>query len=186
MLLLSVGFISYLLVHSFLILRTLTVLTWVFFFVFLPVMRLPWFLGMLNWRNISILAVVIPTKFIIAIRVKKVSIRVYKRTILVNVESVFIIDATRWESFFLLWATFLVILLWFTLSVIWLWSHWATRWRTCSSWVSVLHVLFATYLWFAVSLLLYWFWILFLSYIAIVVWMLLLIWATSSSSPITS
>jgi hypothetical protein len=191
MLSLSVRFLSKLLAHrSFWILRALTILTRIFFFVFLPVMWLPRFRSMLagwNWCNISVLTVVVPPEFIVAIGVKEISIRVDKRTIFVNIEPVFIVNATRRESIFFLWATLLVILFLFAWSVIWLRSHWAARRRTSSSRVSILIVLFATnLLLLTVRLSLFWFRILFWSYVAILVWMLLLILATSPPSSATS
>ena len=188
---LSVRFISSLLVRpSSLELGALTILIWVFFYVVLPVMRLTRFFGMLTREgcNISILTVVVSTLLIVAIGVKEITIWVHKWSILVDIESILIIYTARRESFFLLWATLLVILFLFALSVIRLWSDRAAWRGTSGSRVSILKVLFVTYLllWLIVCLWLYWFWILFLSCVTIVVWVILLIWPTTTASSSTS
>jgi hypothetical protein len=113
MLLLSVRLVSRLLVHTFLKVRALTVLAGVFFLVVLPVMRLPWFgrvLVLSNWRDISVLTVVVASELIVAELVEVVAIWVYKRTILVDVKPIFIINTSGRESILL---TLLVILLLF-------------------------------------------------------------------------
>jgi len=53
---------------------------------------------------ISVLAVVVASSFVVAIRVEEVTLRVHKAPILVDVEALVVVDAACWVPFFVLTA----------------------------------------------------------------------------------
>jgi len=64
-------------------------------------------LAFVGWRLctvISVLAVVVASSFVVAIRVEEVTLRVHKAPILVDVEALVVVDAACWVPFFVLTA----------------------------------------------------------------------------------
>ena len=119
-----------------------SLLSWIIWYIVL-LLNLLIMLNWFRWCMIYILLVVIPSFFIKPIWIEKETIRVYKWTILINIETILIISATSWESIFDFCLINLFVISWFhcvrsflimlIIRVLFWGMNWRAWRRTCCS-----------------------------------------------------